>query len=275
MQQTIDNRSWWQSARCPGLLRYHVRTTGRDILIVLAAYIGVSIVSLIFPFIFGQRYVSNGISGSDGWAGIVQLVMAITVAGSRTRFALRFGTPRLSVWLCNMISLFALVLGFQLATKLINILIALAVCGLSGAYPALFSFAAYYQDGLTGMALFNESLSELLKNIPMSALELLAWTGIFYLLGCCLRKHKLITLLIVIGIPALLMILMVVPAINQGVSAYQSGDQGVVMKMLLELYQLIVNVGRWVYDNYVLIEMLAGVACLPLSYLVMRTTKQP
>lgn len=275
MQQTDNQRTWWQQSRCNGILRYHAKTTGRDLLIILAAYIGVNLFSLLMPLAFGFEMSLNGISGANGWTELVLMVMAVVTAGSRTRFILRFGTPRLSAWLCNVIALFVLMLCFQLASKLISAMVALAVCGLSKANPELYRFASYLDNGASGMALYRQSLIELIKDIPKTALELLAWTSVMYFFGCCLRKHKVITLLIVLGLPALGMLLLIVPAINHGISAYQTGDMGVVMKMLFDLYHVAVTVGEWIYKNFFLVEMASGLVCLPLSYLVMRSTKQP
>ena len=48
MQQTL-NRSWWQSARFGGVLRYHSRALGKTVGLVLLILLAAQIISLVFP----------------------------------------------------------------------------------------------------------------------------------------------------------------------------------------------------------------------------------
>ena len=97
MQQTLDT-GFWRSARFAGVMRYHLQAIGKTILLVLALLLGSQLLSLGFPLVTGNPYPYMGVSADMAVTLIVALVCACIAAGKSTRFLLRFGTSRFSVW---------------------------------------------------------------------------------------------------------------------------------------------------------------------------------
>jgi len=216
--QSTAQENWFILSRFKGILRYHLCSLGKIVAWVLVVLLGSSILAMILPAVFPARdFGMGGISANMPVASILALVCGCIVAHRSTRFLLRFGTPRFSVWLCNLLSLAVAMLAILLGSLLISILIGYLTFELSQS-SALFTLAGYTSQGyLEGEALLSASLSEAFQSLPNQFLNLVEWVCLYYFVGCCLRRKRWLTLTVVIGVPLALIILMVVPAVRQTV----------------------------------------------------------
>ena len=273
MQQMLDNH-WWQNARFAGVMRYHWKALGKTILWVLGIMLGAQLISLAFPLLSGEAYPYSGVFVDIGTAMIVALVCSTVVAGKSTRFLLRFGTSRFSVWLGNVLSLWLGMAAFLLGTLLLSLLMGGLVSLLAKALPQQFIVQTYFGDA-QGYALFNSSLSEALSSLPRYLLYTLEWTAIFYLLGTCLRRNKVATLMVIIGVPMLVMILTLIPAVRHAARVMENANDREMMLLGVQWLSYLTSIVHFVQHEWKTLQLVAAVVSLPLSYLCMRNTPQP
>ena len=165
-----------------------------------------------------------------------------------------------------MLGLLLGMVGLLLATFLLNLAIGASLFPLSKLAPV--------QYAMTG-DLFQTELSNGLEDLPRYLLYTLEWTSIFYLYACVLRRFRVLTISLSIGGPLLLVILMLIPAVREAVRVVGGNDQGQMVLLGLQWLQFLQDILRFVEKNWETIQLSAGLASLPLSYLVMRGTKQP
>lgn len=273
MQKTLE-RNWWTRARMPGALRYHALTTGRLLGFVLLVDVGAILISFLLPLVVKSgNYTFAGVSMDYGLWAVLAAVVCCQVANHRTRFLLRFGSSRFAVWLSNVLSLFLYLLVFALATLLVSLLV-----GLLMAIMAQAGHPGYRLYGLTSggnaMELVWQSFVNELGNLPRTLWFLLVTISVLYLFGCCLRRNKPATLCVVIGVPLVFATLLLVPAVREAIDAVQS-SQGEAMVVAAQWYAALSRVAAFIDKYFDWILSGVGVACLPLSYLTMRGTKQP
>ena len=272
-----SRENWFALSRCEGIFRYHWRALGTTVAWVLAVLLGSSVLGMILPAIFpNENFNMGGISTNEMVAQILALVCGCVVAGRGTRFLLRFGTPRFSVWLCNLLSLAAAMLAILLGSLLISILIGYLTLALSqsGDWITLVGYAS--QGGLLrGSALLSATLSEALQRLPGQMAHLMEWVSLYYLFGCCLRRKRWLTLTVVIGVPLAVTILMVVPAVRETIDIATSGRQNELLVTGMRWMGWLADALRFMRNEWPTIQLVAAIASLPLSYLCMRGTKQP
>ena len=109
----------------------------------------------------------------------------------------------------------------------------------------------------------------------MMLLWLLEWSCLFYLLGCCLRRSKAITLTVCLVLPLILWLLMLAPVLREVSHAMESGNQGQLMVMAMQLVGWLEKAAMFIEKNWQWIQGGLALVSLPLSYLCMRSTPQP
>ena len=275
MQQTLD-RSWWVRARMPGALRYHALTTGRLLGFVLLTSLAASLLGVLLPLVSSESQLSfAGVAVDYGLWGIIAAVVCCQVAGNRTRFLLRFGSGRFAVWLSNIIALFVGLVLFALGTMLISLLIGLLMAALAQSGQSGYRFyQSFLMEGEPLTASVWRTFTAGLGNLPESLWGMSIVISVLHLLGCCLRKNKPATLCVIIGLPLVLFTLMLVPAVREAVDM-ASRSQGDAMLVAAQWYTALLELISFLDRNIHWIMTAVGVACLPLSYWVMRCTKQP
>ena len=273
MQQTLDT-GFWQSARMRGVLRYHLKSLGKTVLLVLAILFGAQLLSLAFPIITGNPYPYMGVYADQSVTLVVTLVCACVVAGRSTRFLLRFGTSRFSVWLGNLVGLWAGMIAMLLGTLLLSILLGGLVYLLAAALPQSFAIKPLF-TGVADAAVFSYTLRAALSSLPQAILAVVEWTSIFYLLGCCLRRQTGLTLAVVIGLPLLLMLLTLIPAIRQAADVVERANEQQIMLLGVRWMKVLMDVANFIENQWPWIKLGGAAVSLPLSYLCMRGTSQP
>jgi hypothetical protein len=273
MQQTLDT-GFFRSARFPGVLRYHFKTLGRTVLLVLSILFGSQLLSLLFPILTGNPYPYMGVYADQSLSMIVAMVCACVVAGRSTRFLLRFGTSRFSVWLGNLIGLWAGMVALLLGTLLLNMLVGGLVLLLASVLPQSFAIKPLFTD-IRGTAIFTHTLGTALASLPQAILYMLEWVSIFYLFGCCLRRRPGLTLTVVLGVPLLLMMLTLIPAVRQAADMVEHANEQQMMMLGVQWLKVLMDIANFIQHRWPLIQLSAAVVSLPLSYLCMRGTAQP
>lgn len=271
----FEDMGWAKRSRLLGALRYHRAWLGRLTGWVLMALLLGNVLMLgLGTAGVGEVSISD-ISASLGTAMAFALCCALIAAGSRTRFLIRFGTPRLSVWLSNVVALLVGMALFLLGTLALNALAGAGVWALGKALPQRYALVSYHEAAPTGDALLGWLLARGLAALPRQLLWLCEWTAIFYLLGCCLRRNKVVTLAVIIGVPLALATLLLVPAVNETIAALETASEGQIMMMGLKWVQWLSKAARFIAGQWQWIQLGAAVVSLPLSYLCMRGTSQP
>ena len=273
MQQTLEV-GFWQRARFGGVLRYHTKALGRRVLLVLLILLLVQLASIAVPMFTGNAYPYMGVYADLSLVMVAALVAGNITANKSTRFLLRFGTSRFSVWLGNLIGLWCGMVGLLLGTLALNALIGGLVLLVSNALPGTLRVKSLFQEtGVT--ALFQQTLGDALRTLPEYILYTLEWTAIFYLLGCCLRRNRWLTLGILIGVPMVLMLLTLLPAVRQAVDVLENANEQQRLLLGVQWMKILMDVVHFVENQWPWIQLGTAVISLPLSYLCMRSTPQP
>lgn len=272
MQTTLDT-TWWKSARFSGVMRYHRKSLGKAVGIVLLILTGAQVLSLLFPVFTGHAYPYSGVFADLSVTMIVSLVCASVAAHSGTRFLLRFGTSRLAVWLGNLLSLSIGMIALLLGTLVLSIATGGLVLWLSSALPAQFSVKTFEQT--TASVMFQSTLRSALAALPAYILYTVEWVCLFYLLGVCMRRKKWLTLAVIIGIPMLILTLTLIPAVRQAAEVVSQADDRQVVLLSMQWIKIGLDFLRFVEQQWPIIQLVSAIVSLPLSYLCMRSTQQP
>ncbi|MDD3335623.1 MAG: hypothetical protein PHI98_08890 [Eubacteriales bacterium] len=273
MQQTLNQTGWYQRSRLKGALRFHFLKVGKIIAWVLAILLAAQLLGVIIAACGLGDYSSGGVAAEFGTEMVALLLLACMLANSSTTFLLRFGTPRTSVWLSNLIALVISGLAFLLGTLVLSILFNYLVLAMS-TFNSAFS-VSQYSGSLSGTELITVTLSKAVSQLPMMALWTVEWSCLFYLLGCCLKRSKAITLTVCIVLPLLLWLLMLLPAVRQVIEIAESGNQTGMMVMGIQWLGWLQNAANFFINNWQWIQGVAALVSLPLSWLCMRSTPQP
>ena len=271
----FEQMGWAKRTRFLGAMRYHGVWLGRLVGWVLAVLLAGNALMIAAALAGVSDLNMGGVSASMSTAVALLMVCACLAAHSRTRFLLRFGTPRLSVWLSNLLALFLSAAVFLVGTLALNLAVGGAVLGLSSFMPDRFSLTSYASSLPSGAALLSASARSALERLPQQLLWLAEYTCLFYLLACCLRRRRGLTLAVIIGVPFVCFMLMLMPIVNQTVAAIESGSDAQVVAAGLQWMQWLVDALRFIRDQWQWIQLGAAVVAVPLSYLCMRGTPQP
>ena len=253
----VEQAGWMRRSRFLGAMRYHRAWMGRLAGWCLLVLLAGNAITIVAALAGAGELNMEGVSADFSLTIALLLVCACLAAHSRTRFLLRFGTARFPVWLSNVVALFLGTAAFLLGTLLINLAVGGTVLALSGAMPDRFT------------------LRESLEQLPRQLMWLLEWTCLFYLLACCLRRRRGLTLAVVLGVPFVCFMLTLMPFIRETTAALESGTDGQIMAMGFEWMQWLARVARFVTEQWQWVQLGGAAVSLPLSYLCMRTTPQP
>ena len=273
MQQTLK-QTWRQSARFGGVLRYHWKALSKGVGLVMLILLASQALSFLLPLVLDMSYPYTGVYADLAVTLVVALISACVTAGKSTRFLLRFGTSRFSVWLGNLIGLFAGMVALLLGTMLLSMLMGALTLMMANVMPRKYIFQRYFGE-LEGAKLFGASLTEALRTLPAYILYTLEWTCLFYLLGCCLRRNRGATIFVIVGVPMLLMILTLIPAVRQAAQVVENANDRQMMLLGIQWMKYLADFVHFVEHEWPTIQLLGALASLPLSYLCMRNTPQP
>ena len=275
MQTMID---WYKGARCPGIFRYHSRKQGKLLGWILLIMLGSRLLSLLMPLLFDdmQYMVSGGIAANIATPMFFVWVFSWIAAISSTRFLLRFGTPRGSVWLCNLISIFVSMIVLLLGTLMISILISYLTLPLlqnNPRFTLIWTFAR--QETVFDAAFLAETFKQAIAALPGQILLIAEYVSISYLFGCCLRRSQGWTLAVIIGVPLAISLLTLIPAVHETMSVVVDGNRADMTLQAMRWMEWLNSAIKFVREEWPLIQGIAALVALPLSYLCMRGTKQP
>ena len=79
----------------------------------------------------------------------------------------------------------------------------------------------------------------------------------------------------IVGVPMLLMILTLIPAVRQAAQVVENANDRQMMLLGIQWMKYLADFIHFVEHEWPTIQLLAALASLPLSYLCMRNTPQP
>lgn len=268
----VENHNWFTLSRFGGCMRFH-----RVKKLKLAA--GLALLMLVVQALeltmayFGlTEYRLTAQMPDLPFALALVFCLAMRTAKQDTTFLLRFGTPRTSVWLSNVLSLFLCGVVYLLLSAVVNALTGAAAVALAPHCSDIF-VASRYQLSV-GEYLLN-LLTDMGEALPWYLLWLLEYTCIFYLLACCLRRWKAATIIVLVGVPALLFTLILLPTIQGVAEMLESGSEGELMVLFFRFMSWLEKVADFTVENWQWVQGAVAFVSLVLSYLVMRGTRQP
>lgn len=266
----VENKGWFRLSRFGGAMRYQYLRRRRLLVFLLVVMAAVQIVDLTLAFFGVLQTRVTPVTTDLSLALLLLLCCSFPVAKSETTFLLRFGTPRTAVWLSNIFSLFLTGAAYLVLSAVLNaafavpgVLLAEAGKGVSMAVPM--PLGEYLLTGL----------GSLLRELPMQLLWMLEYAAIFYFVACCLRRWRVPTILVLVGVPALLFSMFLLPAFNEVGNILEGGGQNQLVALVLKLLTWLEKAADFIAKNWQTIQGVTAGVALVLSYLVMRGTRQP
>ncbi len=268
----VESHNWFTLSRFGGSMRFHwiknIKLAFGLALLVLA----VQVLEMVLAVFGVTDYYLSAQMPDLTFALALVFCCAFRVAKKHTTFLLRFGTPRTSVWLSNVLSLFVTGVCYLLLSCVVNALTGAAAVMLSQNYSSIIiapRYALPLGEYMTKLA------QDTFAMLPRYLLWLAEYTCIFYLLACCMRRWKAATIIVLVGVPVLFFTLLIMPTLEVVRDAVESGFQGEMMSLMFRFLAWFEKAGAWIGKNWAYVQGGAAVASLLLSYLVMRGTRQP
>lgn len=270
LASVVENKGWFKLSRFGGAMRYQWLRRRRLVVFLLAVMAAVQIVDLGLAFFGVPETTVPSVRPDFSVALLLVFCCSFPVAKSETTFLLRFGTPRTSVWLGSLLSLFLTGTAYLILSTVLNAAFAvpcvlLAQAGKIVATVVAVPLGEYLLGGLLST----------LKDLPMQLLWIFEYSAIFYFVACCLRRWKIPTILVLVGVPALLFTLLLLPAINEASAMLESGGQNELVALLLKLISWLQKAAKFVGENWQTLQGAAAGVAFVLGYFVMRGTRQP
>ncbi len=269
----VESNNWFTLSRFGGCMRFHRIRKGNTALWLALLMLVVRVVEIALAMFEVADCRLTHQQPDLPFALAMVYVLALGTAKKDTTFLCRFGTPRTSIWLSNVLSLMLFGLCYLLLSAAVNAVAGSATVALDAGYAGITVAARY--DGMNVAAFLVQMLADTWAVLPWYLLWLAEYTCIFYLLACCLRRWKAATIIVLVGVPALLITLIVLPTVQNVAEALESNDQGVLMSMFFKLMAWLEKAADFTVENWQWIQGGAAFVSLLLSYLVMRGTRQP
>ncbi|MCL2866883.1 MAG: hypothetical protein FWF47_03865 [Clostridia bacterium] len=281
MQGTLNkvmgmSGNWLALSRVKGIARYRLRTLSVIVIWILAVMAGSGMLALFLPALFALDTPNfNGVSANMAVAVITAFVCGCITAHRHTRFCLRPGTPRLPVWLCNLLTLALAMAVILVGSMLISASLGLLTYQFSLG-SASFTLSGYTSIGfLEGSEFLSVSLNDALKGLPRQIGYLTEWSCLCYFIGCCLRRKKWLTLTIIIGVPLAYVLLMVIPVLRRTIETAMDGQPSELIIMGMQWMRWLMDILRFIRNEWPSVLFGTAVISLPLGYWCMRGTKFP
>lgn len=266
----VEKNGWFKLSRFGGAMRFHWLRNSRVLLWLAVIELAVMVVEMALGCAGSVTVLVAPLMADFSLALLVVLLCSFPTARKDTTFLLRFGTPRTSVWLSNLLSLFLTGVACLLLSVVANAVTGIVGLLLAGSFTTIevvgpATIGGYLMEGVGRMA----------ADLPMQLLWIAEYSAIFYCVACCMRRWKIPTILVLAGVPVLLFTLLAMPVFNQVGSALESGSQNQIVALMLKLIAWLEKAGEFVSNNWQAIQGGTAVAALLFSYLIMRGTKQP
>lgn len=268
----VENHGWFTLSRFGGCMRFHRLKKAKLAVGLALLMLAVQALELTLAYFGVTEFRLTAQMPDLPFALTLVFCLAIRTAKQDTTFLLRFGTPRTSVWLSNVLSLLLSGVCYLLLSAVVNALVGAAAVALAPQCSDIY-VAAQYQLPV-GEYLLN-LLADMGEVLPWYLLWLAEYTCIFYLLACCLRRWKAATIIVLVGVPALLFTLILLPTMQSVAEALQKGSESELMVMLFRFLGWLEKAAEFTAENWQWIQGGAAFVSLVLSYLVMRGTRQP
>lgn len=266
----VEKKGWIGLSRFGGAMRYQWLRRRRLVVFLLVVMAAVMVVDLALGYFGLTETTVARVQPDFTVALLLVFCCSFPVAKSETTFLLRFGTPRTSVWLSSLLSLFLTGTVYLALSTLLNAVFAvpgvlMAQAGKSVTMTLPVPLGEYLLGGLQST----------LKDLPMQLLWILEYAAIFYFVACCLRRWKVPTILVLVGVPALLFTVLLLPVINEASAMLESGGQNELVALMLKVVSWLQKAAKFVGENWQTLQGIAGGVAFVLGYLVMRGTRQP
>lgn len=261
-----------KGGRLQGALRYGLLRMGKPLLFVLALLLIADVVGFLLGLAGVVSCETDGVRPDWVLAGFMALVFARVMTKGGATFLCRFGVSRFSLWLGMLLSLLAGAAATALGTLAESAIEGYSILALSGSSASFQVVGAGYASGEECL---RATLLASLREMPQGLTSLFQWTCLFFLLACCLRRNRWLTLGVLLLGPLLLWALSLAPALRQLMEAAQSGEETELLLMGMRLMTWLQRAEEFLEERWTLVSWLGTLVCLPLSYLCVRGTPQP
>ena len=253
-----------------GALRYFGSTVKRGILLIFILMAAIVAGMFLVPIIFKYKLDYTGIN-DNGVYFIFIIVTMFRAARKDTIFLTSRPVARRSLFLAVMTEIIALSAILAISIIILQNLGYMTNEALKKNMPEIFGrsnnrrfFSPFYP---------RDSLS-VMKNLFIRYIPV----GVFsYAYACFLTRWKGWTIGISVGIPVLLIVLMLLPTVQEFLNDIEqvidNNNRAAAMLTVPKWIDILSGVVNWFRRNWKRVYWTACACCVPLSFLVMRTTR--
>ncbi|MBE5800981.1 MAG: hypothetical protein E7319_01700 [Clostridiales bacterium] len=273
MKTLIEGNSWYRLSRLNGVMRFHWLKKRGFVFWLAVIMLAVQVINLVLARLNVSEYQLTAVSADLALSLLLALICAIDIANKETTFLLRFGTPRVAVWLGNLLAIVLASLAYLLISAVISFGMEFLAALLMNLIPQI--TLPVWAGEVAAQEYVLTTAAEGLRQLPWQMLWVLEYSCIFYLFGCCLRRKKGLTIGVLVGVPLLLWVLLLLPALQDVFSAVERGAQSELMVMLAKFIRWVDEAGSFIGSNWQWIQGALAFVAMLLSYRCMRGTRQP
>lgn len=266
-----------RQSRFEGTVRYLWAKGWKLLLMGAATMFGLELLLYTLPAL-GVSTAEQGVSTMFWYVSVCALILMYRAANVDARFLITRATPRPSVYAGVVLEILALsALGALLAAG-ITLVETGFVSAMSSLAPDRYAVSMWDLFGQAHATASDEVAAFLGPYTVRFFFSTAEYCCFYYLYFCLLRRWKVQTLAVTIGVPVLMVVLLIVPFVNglfDQIAQMSEQELWQSMPVLMNLLRLIERAARFMIDRWPTIRALAAVACLALSYPVMAGTPQP
>lgn len=265
-------------SRFEGTLRYLWKKGWQLMLSVAGVVLLMEIAVYVLSVFVDGDIDLGGVSAMFSCSSVVMLMLMYRAANIDARFLITRATPRLSVYggviaEILLISALGVVLG-----ALMTMLDAALVSLMANIAPQRYSINMWSMYSTMRATTFGGATAMAWQNAWNAWTSTIQWCCFYYFYFCLLRRWKIQTLAVTIGVPVALFALMIVPAVTgffDQLERLNEQEMWQLMPQFMELMRFMERAMQFVSEQWPVIRAVGAVACLALSYPVMAGTPQP
>lgn len=265
-------------SRFEGTLRY-LWKKGWQLMLITASVVLLMEVAVYVLAVFVDGSVNlSSVSTMFSATGVIMFILMHRAANTDARFLLTRATPRLSVYGGVIAEILVLSALGVIVSALLTMLDAGVVTFMAQGNPERYGISMWTMYTTTRATTFGAVTQMAWENAWYTYTSMIQWCCFYYLYFCLLRRWKVQTIAVTIGVPVACLLIVVVPAVNgffEQLDNLSEQEMWQLMPQFMSILRFMEDAVTFIVNRWPTIRAISAVCCLAISYPVMAGTPQP
>ncbi|WP_102413080.1 hypothetical protein [Beduinella massiliensis] len=265
-------------SRFEGTLRY-LWKKGWQLILVTAGVVLLMEIAVYVLAVFVEGNVNlTSVSTMFSATGVIMFILMHRAANTDARFLITRATPRLSVYGGVIAEILVISALGVIVSALLTMLDAAVVTLMAQGNPARYGISMWTMYTTARATTLGSVTQMVWQNAWYTYTSMIQWCCFYYLYFCLLRRWKVQTIAVTIGVPVACFLLMIVPAVNgffDQISRLGEQEMWELMPQFMSIVRFMEDAATFIMKRWPTIRAISAVCCLALSYPVMAGTPQP